>query len=250
MKQRQRPKIQLETGYKRMLSKDSDDSADETELFIKRSYQDIPTMEKVVEEGDTLQALSIRYHCPISELKRLNNIHRENEIFAKRVVKVPARPFSMALASIHTSGSSSPSEKNGSLKKGVDAEILKSKLNDKFLNIPNTSSSSSNSNNSSNGAIEVNQVIFNSSVKPVSKVCDNVIENTLINEVDDEQVSLLPRSALIAETVVSRLSCSGADADIPWIALIICIVIVIFAVPLIYIFYIAEHFEQYHHSHS
>lgn len=182
-------------------------------------------------------------------MKRLNNIHRENEIFAKRVVKVPARPFSMALASVHTSGSSSPSEKNDSLKKGVDAETLKSKLNDKFLNIPNTSSSSC-SNNSSNGAIEVNQVIFNSNIKPVSKVCDNVIENPVINDVHDEHVSLLPRSAPIAETVVSRLSCSGADADISWIALIIVIVIVIFAVPLIYIFYIAEHFEQYHHSNS
>jgi hypothetical protein len=42
---------------------------------------------------------------------------------------------------------------------------------------------------------------------------------------------------------------SGADGDISLKALILCIVIIIFAVPLIYVFYIAEHPEQYHHNH-
>lgn len=61
-----RPKILSEQGYARLPGKDSDDSADETELFIRKTtFQEIPTVEKVVEEGDTLQALSIRYHCPV-----------------------------------------------------------------------------------------------------------------------------------------------------------------------------------------
>lgn len=57
-----------------MFSKDSDDSGDETELFIKKSHQDIPTVEKIVEEGDTLQALSIRYHCPVGYLFELHEL--------------------------------------------------------------------------------------------------------------------------------------------------------------------------------
>lgn len=53
---------------KGLLSKLSDDESEETELFIQRSpYKEIPTIEKYVEEGDTLQALSIRYQCPVSK---------------------------------------------------------------------------------------------------------------------------------------------------------------------------------------
>ena len=90
-----------------------------------------PTVEKVIEEGDALQALSIRYHCPIAELKRLNNIHRENEIFAKKSIKVPARQFTAALVSIHTSGSNSPKDTSG--KEIIDPEVIKLKLDHRKL---------------------------------------------------------------------------------------------------------------------
>lgn len=227
-----------EEGYTRLATKDSDDSGEETELFVKKpTFQDIPTVEKVVEEGDTLQALSIRYHCPIAELKRLNNIHRENEIFAKNTIKVPARPFSVALASVHTSGTSSPKDQPDVT--GIDTDILNLKLSRELLNTPNQ-------NSDINGSVEVNSVIFNSNVKPINKVCDN----SPLTEVHlHEEVRLLPPKESLNNTVLHRLSCDGADAGISWIALIICIVIVIVAVPLIYVLYIAEHPEQYYHSH-
>lgn len=239
MKQRQRAKIQ-ENNYTRIPSKDSDDSGGETELLVKKStYQDIPTVEKVMEEGDTLQALSIRYHCPIAELKRLNNIHRENEIFAKKSIKVPARPFSVALASVHTSGTSSPKEEPDGTE--IDTNILNLKLSRELLNIPKSSCSSVK-----NGAVEVNDIIFNSSVKPVDKSCDN----SPITEVHlHEEVRLLPQSVPMDETILTKLMCSGADAGISWIALIVCVIIVIVAFPLIYVLYIAEHPDQYYHSH-
>lgn len=49
--------------------KESDsESGEETELFVrnKPKKKEIPTIEKVVEDGDTLQSLAIRYHCSVS----------------------------------------------------------------------------------------------------------------------------------------------------------------------------------------
>ncbi|XP_076637742.1 lysM and putative peptidoglycan-binding domain-containing protein 3 isoform X3 [Colletes latitarsis] len=54
---------------------------------------------------DTLQALALRYRCTISELKRINKIHKENEIFAKRFIKVPIQPFSILSETLEQSRS-------------------------------------------------------------------------------------------------------------------------------------------------
>lgn len=48
--------------------KDSDSSGgEETELFIrnKSPKKELPTVERVIEDGDTLQALAIRYYCTV-----------------------------------------------------------------------------------------------------------------------------------------------------------------------------------------
>ncbi|RZB38988.1 LysM domain containing protein [Asbolus verrucosus] len=219
MKQRQRSKN--DSSYKKF-GKHSD-SEEETELFVVRNKsprKEMPTVEKVIEEGDTLQSLAIRYCCTIEDLKRLNNIHKENEIFAKRTIKVPHHPISMALASVHLSGRSSPS--NTAVIEGVNVDKLSSSLKE----------------------TEVNQIIFNSNITHISHDIDREESSD-----DDEEINLLPQEA-IEEPISTKINCSGVDGDISLKALIFCIVIVIFAVPLIYVFYIAEHPEQYHHDHG
>lgn len=139
---------------------------------------------------------------------------------------MPDRPFSAALAGVHVSGASSP-KKDTNVAKEVDVEALQTKLNERR-------------------EPEVNNIIFNSNL--YAKPCDSDV----INDDADEATTLLgqPDAEFADDSVVTRISCSGADGDIPWIALIICVVIVIFAAPIIYIVYIAEHFEKYHHNHS
>lgn len=46
------------------------ESGEETELLVKNKPQkkDVPTIEKVIEDGDTLQSLAIRYHCTVNTL--------------------------------------------------------------------------------------------------------------------------------------------------------------------------------------
>lgn len=41
--------------------------------------------------------------------------------------------------------------------------------------------------------------------------------------------------------ISADLSCSGSDCDMSWICLFICILALCFAIPLIYVVYIAEH---------
>lgn len=48
----------------------------------------------------------------------------------------------------------------------------------------------------------------------------------------------------------SDFACSGSDCDISWICLFIFILALCFAIPLIYIIYIAEHPEHFHHKES
>ncbi|XP_072388585.1 lysM and putative peptidoglycan-binding domain-containing protein 3 [Diabrotica undecimpunctata] len=230
-----RQKHRQEESYKLLKHKDSDSDEEETELFVRNKPQRIefPTVEKVIEEGDTLQSLAIKYHCPIAELKRINNIHKENEIFAKRVIKVPHRPFTSALASVHISGNSSPDlpavPPVGML---IDIDSVNLKLTESI---------------SSASKDEVNEIIFNSQIaqKPNDRLSPD-IENAC-----DEEVSLLPQNTVIeTDSIMSRLSCSGADADISWKVLMGCTVILILALPLIYVFYIAEHPESYQHQHG
>lgn len=90
----------------------------------------------------------------------------------------------------------------------------------------------------------MNDIIFNSSV--VYKVNDG----TEIEEIEDEQVKLLPNDVQELSGTASGLSCSGADADISWVTLTVCVVIMIVVLPLIYIFYIAEHPDHYHHHNA
>ncbi|VEN48273.1 unnamed protein product [Callosobruchus maculatus] len=137
IKQRQKNRL-YNTSYKRLQDdlsgkeNGSDSGDEETELFVRNKPQkkEIHTVEKLIQEGDTLQSLAIRYHCTIEDLKRLNSIHKENEIFARPTIRVPHRPFTMALAGVHSSGTTSPTVNMLSSSKIVDITMLNNKLKD------------------------------------------------------------------------------------------------------------------------
>uniref|UniRef100_A0A1A9VX37 LysM domain-containing protein n=1 Tax=Glossina austeni TaxID=7395 RepID=A0A1A9VX37_GLOAU len=69
------------------------------------------SIEAKVEPGDTLQAIALRFHCSIADIKRLNKIDKENEIHAHKVIKIPVTVHNVLLDNfpiVHTSGNSSP----------------------------------------------------------------------------------------------------------------------------------------------
>lgn len=74
------------------------------------------TLEVKVQEGDTLQALALRFHCSVADIKRLNKIDRDNEIHAHRIIRIPVTVHNVllgasnadALPAVHRSGNNSP----------------------------------------------------------------------------------------------------------------------------------------------
>ncbi|GBM57466.1 LysM and putative peptidoglycan-binding domain-containing protein 3 [Araneus ventricosus] len=48
-----------------------------------------------IEEGDTLQSISIKYQCPISDLKRANNLMSSQEFFGLKHLKIPVKKHSL-----------------------------------------------------------------------------------------------------------------------------------------------------------
>lgn len=52
-------------------------------------------VEKEVRDKDTLVGLALRYGVTVAELKRVNNIFSNQELYGLRKVKVPVKPFSI-----------------------------------------------------------------------------------------------------------------------------------------------------------
>ncbi|KAH9503270.1 hypothetical protein Btru_068628 [Bulinus truncatus] len=45
--------------------------------------------EKEIVEGETLQAIALKYACQVSEIKRINNLIQDQEFYGLKVIKVP-----------------------------------------------------------------------------------------------------------------------------------------------------------------
>ncbi|GIY45128.1 lysM and putative peptidoglycan-binding domain-containing protein 3 [Caerostris darwini] len=48
-----------------------------------------------IEEGDTLQSISIKYQCAVSDLKRANNLISSQEFFGLKHLKIPVKKHSL-----------------------------------------------------------------------------------------------------------------------------------------------------------
>lgn len=52
-------------------------------------------IEMEVQPGATLASIALKYNIPVAELKRVNNLLGENELFALKRIKIPVRPNSV-----------------------------------------------------------------------------------------------------------------------------------------------------------
>uniref|UniRef100_A0A672JKX3 LysM and putative peptidoglycan-binding domain-containing protein 3 n=1 Tax=Salarias fasciatus TaxID=181472 RepID=A0A672JKX3_SALFA len=62
---------------------------------------DIIYLTRDILEGDTLNSISLQYHCSVADIKRANNLLTEQDFFALRSIKIPVRRFSV-LTETHT----------------------------------------------------------------------------------------------------------------------------------------------------
>lgn len=170
----------------------------------------------------------------MEELKRLNNIHRENEIFARSILKVPITPHTILLGAIpevhQCSGSNSPKSTpiaNNNENLLINPQELKDRLSIAQPSVLASDSSESNGGN----AITVNEVIFNSALVPNEQNhCDS-------NEELTEQENV--------KTLQSFLNLNGIDCGIKWYHLII-VVLLLVSIPIyVYFFYKDEKHEKH-----
>jgi len=53
------------------------------------------TIETEIQPADTILSFSLKYNVPLAELKRVNNIIRDDEFYALKRIKIPVKPTSL-----------------------------------------------------------------------------------------------------------------------------------------------------------
>lgn len=176
----------------------------------------------------------------IAELKRINNILRDNEIFARRTVKIPARLFTKKLPGVHASSSHRvSSEGNNS---STSLESLTDSLNDvsvlscvPLVGVPDRKLED---------VICVPSTEFH--VRDATNACgtnrtvlqDNPAENF---DVECSSSPLIPQEdSSLHKNEKSMYSCNGADWGLSWLPLLICSLLLGCAGPILYIIYLPE----------
>lgn len=144
----------------------------------------------------------------VAELKRVNNIHKENEIYARKVIKVPSNPLSLLLEKEYFPETPSNSINNDIITESLpeSSDIVETVNNSRITVSPNDE--------------EQGKYLFS----PVKT-----------DEGDEESVSLL--TTTIEPGTNDVISCNGADWGISWPILIFLTIVVGVGGPVLYIFW-------------
>ena len=180
------------------------------------------------------------YTLQISELKRINHIHKDNEIFARRTIKVPVTPYSVLTELIPSRNPEPVPSTSNSASLTVIQELLNTNNYNELINQNNVSV---------NGppkeevqcSIDCNTVVMNSTLAPsVAPYTDSEQ-----NEQATEDTKLLPNNKekiSVESVVVKELTSHGADFGLKWFHLVCCMLILGVVIPLVYVmFYLDKH---------
>lgn len=165
------------------------------------------------------------------------------------------------LPAVHKSGQNSPKHVQNSLSSvnNIDQQPSTStdrqRLDEKLL-IASVNASTANS----TSPRSINETIL-SSIMQSQQFKDNPHENDDADLLEDERQPLFIDDTVeqgrigtsphaIRGAPRSDFSCNGSDCDISWICLLVFILALCFAIPLVYVIYIAEHPEQFHHNET
>ncbi|KAJ0019414.1 hypothetical protein NQD34_006983 [Periophthalmus magnuspinnatus] len=61
----------------------------------REKMDDIVYLIRDIQEGDTLNSIALQYHCTVADIKRANNLLKEQDFFALRSIKIPVKRFSI-----------------------------------------------------------------------------------------------------------------------------------------------------------
>lgn len=170
----------------------------------------------------------------IVDIKRLNKIDKDNEIFAFKVLKVPLTAQNIlldTLPKVHkTSGQNSPTNKEKVSSNSAD-DASKEKLEEKLLVA-----------SVSNAVLTTSEDAADRSTNLGSSFEDITSEPLL----DRTQFRGYIRTFGAPKS--DYLSFNGSDCELNWVVLLLCILAVCLLVPLIYVYIAYEHPEEFSHS--
>ncbi|XP_053675571.1 uncharacterized protein LOC128725825 [Anopheles nili] len=217
-------------------------------------------LEAQILPGDTLQAIALRFNCSISQLKKLNKIDKDNEIYARNVIRVPLTPHSVLLETlprVHTSGNSSPKNITNQPPSVSHVPAEGNATLDEKLILAAVSNASIQP--SSNAATKLHKKSSGKHRDIAGQSSEIVLDELHEDDYDGDTLSSQPLllsgeyDDSLPQPRALRLpandfSCNGSDCDISWICLLVFILALCFAIPLIYVVYVAEHIDKYHHD--
>lgn len=208
----------------------SDDSSD---VPLRPKPRQEPTLEATVLPNDNLASISLRFNCSVQELKRLNKIANDNEIFALKCVKIPlnaqnslvfmkAVSHENTIPQVHSSGQNSPKNKEKVSSSSTTSEV-KETLEEKLM------------------LASVSNAVFqkspDSSVQSETTASEDLTMNPMFRGYPSQ-----------IRGGNDYLSFNGG-LDCNWIVLLVCILLLCVLLPLIYVFYVYEHPEDFVHPH-
>lgn len=170
-------------------------------------------------------------------MKRINKIHKENEIHARRFIKVPVQPFSLLTETLEQdlSGQTDRSKVSAfSPDEGTERTVTKDPLlnvikSPVMVELPKT---------------EINTIILNSVCEPLSSYNNS---NSLdITSSECDQLLTPAESNTGNSHLTETFRCSGDDCGISWTQLLGFSLLLGFAGPIIYILYITEFSSKTH----
>lgn len=193
------------------------------------------TIEFSPESNDTLRSLAVQYGCTISQLKRINKIHRENEIYTRPSIKIPIKPCSLVIPVEKLKKNSEDNNKERlSIPKNKDEnhseyiELLGLENLDNLTQVPAEVESPKS---------EINTIILKSDFEPLSIYNSNSSLEILNTECD---TLLSPTENETGDNhLTDTFKCSGDDCGLPWTQLLGFFLLLGFAGPIIYILYVA-----------
>lgn len=217
------------------LHSDDESSTDEENISLQIIKQSTSSRRKIeviniqIKPEDTLQALALRYRCTISELKRINKIDKENEIYAKSYIKVPVQPFSILTETLPEN-----QDKNINIISAESQQKLSAKKEEQLIDFGTISTTESST-------TEINTIILNSVCEPLSSY--NSANSFEVPHTEHDRLLDDTENTEIEESCETNIfKCSGDNWGLSWMQLLVFSLLLSFAGPIIiYILYVAEY---------
>ncbi|KAI4500275.1 hypothetical protein M0802_004692 [Mischocyttarus mexicanus] len=200
------------------------------------SPRKVEVINVIVKPEDTLQALSLRYRCTISELKRINKIHKENEIYARRFIKVPIQPFSILTEGLDQTLRVSEEKLDDNIVQPESETVTRVQS---LINLVNVSVPIDHT------KTEINNIILNSVCEPLATYKSNNIPET--SQTEYAQLLNSIESEATESHFMDTFKCSGDDCGLSWTQLLGVSLLLGFAGPILYILYITEYSSKTNH---